>query len=113
MKKLWIALIAPPAIVLFVWLFGEIVMRLWNWLLPTLFGWHAITFWQALGLLVLCRILFGGFGNSGNRGGGHRRSRGREMWESMTPEEREAFRQSMRNRSGPFNKPVGETQEPA
>ncbi len=40
MKKLWIALIAPPAIVLFVWLFGEFVMHLWNWLLPPLFGWH-------------------------------------------------------------------------
>jgi hypothetical protein len=117
MKKIWIAVIAPPAIVLFVWLFGEIVMRLWNWLLPSLFGWHTITFWQALGLLVLCRILFGGFGNSGHRGGGQRRRRGREMWESMTPEEREAFRQSMRNRCGAFNAPVnapgGGTQEPA
>jgi hypothetical protein len=112
MKKLWIALIAPPAIVLFVWLFGEIVMHLWNWLLPSLFGWHSITFWQALGLLVLCRILFGGFGNSGNRGG-HGRRRGPEMWESMTPEEREAFRQSMRNRCGLVNAPGGGTQEPA
>jgi hypothetical protein len=112
MKKIWIALIAPPAIVLFVWLFGEIVMRLWNWLLPGLFGWHSITLWQALGLLVLCRILFGGFGNSGNRGG-HQRRRGREMWDSMTPEEREAFRQSMRDRCGPFTKSGGETQAPA
>jgi hypothetical protein len=112
MKKIWIALIAPPAMVLFAWLFGEIVMRLWNWLLPSLFGWHSITFWQALGLLVLCRILFGGFGNSGNRGDGHRKRPEREMWESMTPEEREAFRQSMRNRCTPF-KPGGESQEPA
>jgi hypothetical protein len=111
MKKIWIALIAPPALVLFVWVFGEIVMHLWNWLLPGLFGWHTITFWQALGLLVLCRILFGGFGSSGHRGG-HQRRRGREMWDSMTPEEREAFRQSMRDRCGPFNKPGGETQAP-
>ena len=37
-KKWWIALVAPPAIVLFVWAFGEIVMHLWNWLAPTLFG---------------------------------------------------------------------------
>lgn len=112
MKKLWIALIAPPAIVLFVWLFGEIVMHLWNWLLPSLFGWHPITFWQGLGLLVLCRILFGGFGNSGKRGRGRRR-RGREAWDSMTPEEREAFRQSMRNRCGPFGAAGGQNQEPA
>ena len=41
---------------------GEIVRLLWNWLLPPLFGWRQITFWQALGLLALCRILFGGFG---------------------------------------------------
>jgi hypothetical protein len=110
MKKIWIALIAPPAIVLFVWLFGEIVMHLWNWLLPSLFGWHTVTFWQALGLLVLCRILFGG--HLGPQGG-HRRRRRREMWESMTPEEREAFRQGMPNRCGPFSKAGGETQEPA
>jgi len=41
---------------------GEIVLHLWNWLLPSLFGWREITFWQAVGLLALCRILFGGFG---------------------------------------------------
>ena len=67
MKKLWIALIAPPAMVLFVWLFGELVMHLWNWLLPPLFGWHLITFWQALGLLLLSRILFGSWGPGGGQ----------------------------------------------
>ena len=41
------------------------VMLLWNWLLPLLFGWHLITFWQALGLLALCRILFGGISGRG------------------------------------------------
>ena len=57
--------IAPCAILgmlLFVFIGGEVVQLLWNWLLPTLFGWRPITFWQALGLLALCRILFGGFG---------------------------------------------------
>jgi hypothetical protein len=112
MKKVWIAVIAPPAIVLFVWLFGEIVMHLWNWILPGLFGWHTIGFWQALGLLVLCRILFGGFSNGGNHGG-HNRSRAREKWDSLTPEEREAFRQNMRNRCGPFPAPSSGTGEPA
>jgi len=48
-KKWWMFLWAPPAIALFVWIFGEVVMHLWNWLLPPLFGWHLITFWQALG----------------------------------------------------------------
>ncbi|HEY2858030.1 MAG TPA: hypothetical protein VGJ21_06415 [Terracidiphilus sp.] len=106
-SKWWIALIAPPAIALFVWAFGEIIMHLWNWLLPSLFGWHVITFWQALGLLVLCRILFGGFGNSGHRGGKRRRERQR-MWETLTPEEREQLRQRMGNRCGPFSAPETE-----
>jgi len=111
-KKWWIALVAPPALVLFVWLFGELVMHLWNWLLPMLFGWRQITFWQALGLLVLSRILFGGWG-----GGANNRSRSRrkwdERWERMTPEEREKFRHGMRGRCGDFGRPPGEIKEPA
>lgn len=51
--------------VVFAWIGGELEMHLWNWLLPTLFGWRLLTFWQALGLLALCRILFGGFGLRG------------------------------------------------
>ena len=61
-RKLWIAPLAILAIALFVWIGGEVVMHLWNWLLPALFGWRLITFWQAVGLLVLCRILFGRWG---------------------------------------------------
>jgi hypothetical protein len=110
MKKLWIALIAPPAIVLFVWLFGELVMHLWNWLLPPLFGWHLITFWQALGLLLLSRILFGSWGS----GGGNRGRRGRrERWDKMTPEEREKLRQGWAARCGGFPNVPGESKEPA
>ena len=41
--------------------FSFVVMWLWNRLMPVIFGLHAISFWQALGLLVLSRILFGGF----------------------------------------------------
>jgi len=96
MKKIWIALIAPPALVLFAWLFGELVMHLWNWLLPPLFGVHVITFWQALGLVLLCRILFGSWGG----GPGNRRGRRRERWERMSPEERERLRQSWAARCG-------------
>lgn len=90
-------------------------MLLWNWLLPTLFGWHLITFWQALGLLALSRILFGGFGRHGfgRHGFGGRmreRMRGRmaERWDSMTPEEREKFRQGLRGRCG-FGPPASES----
>jgi hypothetical protein len=88
MKKFWIAVIAPPAIVLFVWLFCELVMHLWNWLLPSLFGFHAITFWQALGLLLLSRIFFGSWGS----GSGNRKARRRDRWEKLSPEEREKMR---------------------
>ena len=74
-------------------------MQLWNWLLPPLFGWRQITFWQALGILVLCRILFGGFGRHGPLA-----PISAVAWPSagthMTPEERERFRQGMRGRCG-------------
>jgi hypothetical protein len=94
-------LIAPFAIaglILFAFLGGEIVRRLWNWLLPPLFGWPALTFWQALGLLALCRILFGGLGIHGGRG--HSRPPLSERWKHMTPEERERFRRGMWGRLG-------------
>jgi hypothetical protein len=62
MKWKWIFI--PPlailAMLLFTFIGGEIVLHLWNWLVPALFGWRQISFWQAIGLLVLCRILFGG-----------------------------------------------------
>jgi len=78
-------------IVLFTALFGFIVMQLWNWVMPAVFGWHAITFWQALGLLLLSKLLFGGF--RGGWGHGRHWRRGmRERWEQMTPEQREHFR---------------------
>jgi hypothetical protein len=79
--------------------FGYVTMHLWNWLMPATFGLKAITFAQALGLLVLSKILFGGF----HRHGGCRKRWGRHMrerWEQMTPEERERFRAGMRGRRG-------------
>ena len=92
--------------VLFLTVFTYVVMSLWNWLMPALFGWHLITFWQALGLLVLSKILFGGL-----RGGPHRRWRGRqrmmERWEQMTPEQRDKFRGAMRE-CGPFGPSAAE-----
>jgi len=79
--------------------FTFVVMELWNWLMPVIFSLHAISFWQALGLLVLSKILFGGF--RGRPGfGGHWRQRLMERWEQMTPEEREKFRTGMRGGCG-------------
>jgi hypothetical protein len=89
----WIAPLAIVAIPLFIFVGGEVVMHLWNWLLPPLFGWRTLGFWQALGLLALCRILFGGLGGHGP---GPRRGRGfRSRCRNMTPEERERFRRAM------------------
>src|ERR1700682_5451489 len=101
MRKRWIFL-APLAILgilAFIAIGGELVMHLWNWLLPPLFGWRLITFWQAVGILALCRILFGGLGRHGSCRSKFRR-RMAERWERMTPEERERFRQGMRGGCG-------------
>ena len=91
-----------------VWVFGELVMGLWNWLMPAVFGSRVITFWQALGLLVLSRILFGRLGGPGRRmywrhrmaerwnQRMHWRHRMAERWNQMTPEEREKFTEGMK-----------------
>ena len=104
-RLIWMAPAAILGLVIFGWLGGELVMHLWNWLAPELFGLRQVTFWQALGLLALCRILFGGFGLSGGASRRSRSSRGRmherrdQHWEQMGPEERERFRQGLHDRS--------------
>jgi hypothetical protein len=79
--------------------FGFVVMALWNRLIPPIFGWHSITFWQAVGLLVLSKILFGGFRGGPGRGM-HWRGRMKEKWAQMSPEERERFSRGMGARFG-------------
>jgi hypothetical protein len=109
-RLIFIAPLAILGILVFVAIGGEIVLQLWNWLLPPLFGWSKITFWQAIGLLALCRILFGGFGFHGSGRSNYRR-RMEERYEHMTPEERERFRQGMRARWG-FGPSTSESKEP-
>ena len=108
MKRKWIYLapLAILAMLLFIAIGGEVVLQLWNWLLPPIFGWRQITFWQALGMLALCRILFGGFG--GTVPAPVPPSHGRALG-AMTPEERERFRQRMRERCG-FGPSTSESQ---
>lgn len=91
------------------WIFGKVVlvlvgvavlawmvMALWNWVMPALFdGARMIDYAHAIGLLVLSRVLFGGF--RGHGGWGHRHWR---RWEQMTPEEREKFQQGMETLRG-------------
>jgi hypothetical protein len=97
-KLIWIAPLAILAIVFFVWFGGWAVMHLWNSLRLVL-GWPQLTFWQALALLALCRILFGNWGGRGPRLDFRRRMWERR-WEKMTPEEREKFRQRWGGRCG-------------
>ena len=94
-RKLKVLVWAAAAIAVF----GFLVMNLWNWLMPVIFGWKAIHFWQAVGVIILSRILFGGFHG---RPCGHMlwRHRMRERWEQMTPEEREKFREGLQHRCG-------------
>jgi hypothetical protein len=110
-KKL--VLLAPLGIVavaVFIAVGGVVVQWLWNWLAPAIFGWRQVTFWQAVGLLALCRILFGGIGRHGcHHSGDGSRIAGR--WGRMTPEERERFRQRMRERWG-FGASTGEPGAP-
>jgi hypothetical protein len=112
-KWFWIVPAAIVGIALFILIGGESVLLLWNWLLPPLFGWRQITFWQALGILALCRILFGGHGwhNSGrSKIRGRMKERMEERCGHMTPEEQERFRQAMRERWG-FAPSAGESKE--
>jgi hypothetical protein len=76
-----------------------IVMGLWNWVMPALFaGAHTIDYAHAIGLLVLSRVLFGGF--RGHGGHAHWKYRQWQRWEQMTPEEREKFQQGMEGMRG-------------
>lgn len=86
--------------------FGFVVSHLWNYLMPGLFGLRTITFWQAVGLLVLGRLLFGGFRPP--FGGPPWRRRMMERWAQMTPEEREKFREGWRQRCGQASTPAPE-----
>jgi hypothetical protein len=108
-RMIFIAPLAILGMLVFITIGGELVLQLWNWLLPPLFGWRQLTFWQALGILALCRILFGGLGLHGS-GRSNVRRRMAERWERMTPEERERLRQSWRGRWG-FCPSTGESKE--
>jgi hypothetical protein len=79
--------------------FGQAVLQLWNLLMPDIFGLRPITFWQAVGLLALSWILFGGLGMFRvRRPSAHWRHRISERLEQMPPEERERFREGLKSR---------------
>jgi Ca2+/H+ antiporter, TMEM165/GDT1 family len=93
MKRFWIlrglkivafAALAVAAI-------GYLVMGLWNAVLPAAAGLHPLTYLQAIALLVLARILFGGL-RGPRHGRWHWRTGMQARWQQMTPEERAQFR---------------------
>lgn len=99
-------------VVLFAVVFTFIVMGLWNAILPEVIGVKAITFWQALGILILSKILFGGFG--GGKGGPWKeKARARwndrmmNKWVNMSSEEKEKFKSSWEARCGSWRRPFG------
>lgn len=79
--------------------FGAAVFFLWNWLMPQIFNLHPVTYWQALGLLVLSFLLFRG-PRFGGRPGWGRRGGMRRRWEGMTPEQRLQFMKGLEGRCG-------------
>ncbi len=91
MKGLAFIVFAP----LFVAALSLVVMLLWNALIPSLFAGPILGFWQAAGLLVLCRVLFGGFRPHGQHHGWRQRA-WRARWHRMSPEERDRFRDGFR-----------------
>jgi len=101
MRKFWIV----KAIIfasLFITGITYAVMSLWNYLVPDLFHGPSIEFPQALGLLVLCKILFHGFGWRGRHPWKHHqwRERMQKKMDEMTPEERARFKEQWQRRCG-------------
>jgi hypothetical protein len=92
----------PLAVAAFLSLISFVVMTLWNDLLTGILHVGVITFWQAMGIFILCKILFG-FGKGGHRFGGGSpwmRHRMEERFKNMTPEEKEKFKAKMEQRCG-------------
>lgn len=95
----------PVMVVAFMALITYIIMTLWNNILPEVIHVETITFWQAAGIFILCKLLFG-FGGMGGPGKGaaFRKRRLQEKMKNMSPEELEQFKQRMsEHRFGRFS----------
>lgn len=84
----------PPAILALVGLLGLAVYLLWNNVVVAVLGVPSVSYWQALGLFVLAKILFGGWPG----GHGWRERMMARRWASLDPEQREHFREEMKRR---------------
>ncbi|HLR37465.1 MAG TPA: hypothetical protein VK084_05440 [Chitinophagaceae bacterium] len=99
----------PLVFLVIITLFSVVVMLLWNGIMPNIFGLTTISFWQALGFFVLCRLLFGRISPGGFRTHEvqkHRKmNKMRKKWRKMTPEQRKEFihkREQWRKGNHPF-----------
>ena len=96
MKK--VRLVGTPVVlfaIVLVGIVGLLTVGLWNLLVPPILGLPTISFWQALGLLLLSRLLFGGLGGWGRT---MRKVRFVRGLNGLTPEERQRFRDAMGQR---------------
>lgn len=108
-KRRWYLFI--PLIFVAITAFGFLIVVLWNFTMPVIFNLPQITFWQALALLVLSRILFSGGPKHFRRGGAPWANHFRDRWEKMSPEDREKFYQRWNSRCYPgFRKEEAPTQ---
>jgi hypothetical protein len=105
MNRGWYILKCGLFVLLAVVVIGFITKLLWNWLVPTLFSGPEINYWQALGLLILSKILFWGLGGKrhdrctpGDHASQQWKHRFSEKFSNMSPEEREAFKQKMKDK---------------
>lgn len=101
MKKYWLKKVALFSLcfVAFVLVVGWVVMALWNAVLPAVAGFKEINFVQAIGILLLSKILFGGFhGKFGNRGNEDLKMKLKEKFGNMSPEEKENFKAEWKSR---------------
>ena len=85
-KIIFIVIFGAIAVAGLALLFGYVVMLLWNWLMPAIFGLGIITFWQAVGVVILAKLLFGGFGGSSGSGGRSRKNKFGKRFESRWKE---------------------------
>lgn len=114
MKKFWIrkGLMVTAFVITAILIFSLVVMGLWNTVLAPVIGVKSIGFMQALGILVLSKILFGGFRGGWRGGRGPEwRQKMKEKWEAMSPAEREQFKAEWKHRCGgrwSMNKPMEE-----
>lgn len=77
---------------------SAVLMLLWNWLIPSIIGWSAVTYWQSAGLLLMCKMLFGGFGRMGHGHPGFKKGFHRHH-PMFTPDEKAEMRERIRNMS--------------